>query len=88
MKLFRNLFFLSVLGGALSSVSLDGLSLSREGLRLWLLEMHLRQSELLKIDWGDTGLCTEWSRGYDPKTKMCGKGLARRTLYRRKHSKP
>lgn len=32
---------------------------SQTKLRIWLLEMHAHQIELLKIDWGQSGLCTE-----------------------------
>jgi hypothetical protein len=37
-----------------------------------LLDMHKRQIELLKVNWGTPVLCTEWSQGYDPKTQSCG----------------
>jgi len=39
----------------------------------WLLEMHAAQVELLKIDWGQPGFCTEWDRDYKAKTHSCGK---------------
>jgi len=39
----------------------------------WLLEMHKAQIELLKIDWGQPGFCTEWDRDYDPSSRSCGK---------------
>lgn len=39
----------------------------------WLLEMHTAQIELLKIDWGQPGLCTEWDRDFDKDTRSCGK---------------
>jgi len=39
----------------------------------WLLEMHKAQIELLKIDWGQPGFCTEWDRNYDTETHSCGR---------------
>ena len=42
----------------------------------WLLEMHAAQIELLKIDWGQPGFCTEWDRDYNARTRSCG-GRAR-----------
>ena len=39
----------------------------------WLLEMHRAQIELLKIDWGQPGFCTEWDRDYDSNSRSCGK---------------
>jgi hypothetical protein len=56
--------------------SFIGLSNSQSGqqkLREWALEMHAAQIELLKIDWGQPGFCTEWDRDYDPKSRSCGK---------------
>jgi len=44
-----------------------------QGLRIWLLEMHTKQIELLKINWGQPGLCTEWDRDYDSKTRSSGR---------------
>lgn len=38
----------------------------------WLIFMHKEQVKLLKINWGNPGLCTEWDRNYDPKTRACG----------------
>jgi hypothetical protein len=35
--------------------------------------MHAKQIELLKIDWGQPGLCTEWDRDYESRTRSCGK---------------
>jgi len=37
------------------------------------LDLDKAQIELLKIDWGQPGLCTEWDRDYDPKTRSCGR---------------
>lgn len=31
-----------------------------EELRRWILKMHRAQVELLKMDWGNPGFCTEW----------------------------
>jgi hypothetical protein len=39
----------------------------------WLIEMHKAQIELLKIDWGQPGFCTEWDRDYSAATHSCGK---------------
>lgn len=39
----------------------------------WLLEMYAAQVELLKIDWGQPGFCTEWDRDYNPESHSCGK---------------
>jgi len=54
-------------------------SLERDGLNLVQLlrhtrpELHRQQLELLKIDWGQPGLCTEWDRDYNSETQSCGK---------------
>lgn len=40
----------------------------------WLTSMHKAQVALLRIDWGDSGLCTEYSRSFNPKTKSCSGG--------------
>ncbi len=53
-----------------------------QNLRIWLLEMHAQQIELLKIDWGQPGLCTKWDRDYDTKSESCGR---RGKLSQRKH---
>ena len=53
-------------------------------MRQWLIEMHAAQVELLKIDWGQPGFCTEWDRDYDASTRSCGK---RGKLTERRHSK-
>jgi len=42
-------------------------------MRHWLLEMHAAQIELLKIDWGQSGFCTEWDRDFNSQTNSCGK---------------
>lgn len=49
-------------------------------LREWVLEMHRAQFELLKIDWGNPGFCTEWDRGFDRRTGRCADG--RRAMQR------
>lgn len=46
---------------------------SQTRLRVWLLEMHVRQVELLKIEWGQPGLCTKWDCDYEPESKSCGR---------------
>jgi hypothetical protein len=43
-----------------------------KNMRQWLLEMHAAQIELLKIDWGQPGFCTEWDRDFDRRTHSCG----------------
>ena len=49
----------------------------------WVLEMHRAQIELLKIDWGNPGFCTEWDRDYDSASRTCGKrGLLIQRIYR------
>lgn len=61
---------------ALGFSGLVGLASSPENqtsLRIWLLEVHAKQVELLKVDWGQPGLCTEWDRDYDAKTRSCGR---------------
>ena len=42
-------------------------------MRRWLLEMHMAQVEMLKINWGQPGFCTEWDRDYSSTTRSCGK---------------
>ncbi len=42
--------------------------------RKWMLEMHRRQIELLKIDWGNPGFCTEWEQSYNAETSSCSGG--------------
>ena len=42
-----------------------------DNMHRWLLEMHAAQIELLKIDWGQPGFCTEWDRDYNPRTRSC-----------------
>jgi len=39
----------------------------------WLLETHKAQVELLKIEWGQPGFCTEWDRDFNKATRSCGK---------------
>lgn len=72
--------------GALGISSFLGFASSPESqtnLKDWILEMHAAQIELLKIDWGQPGFCTEWDRDYDHKTRSCGK---RRKLIERRYS--
>ncbi len=54
-------------------LSVSGSPESQTKLRIWLLEMHAKQIELLKIDWGQPGFCTEWDRDYNPRTRSCGR---------------
>ncbi len=42
--------------------------------RTWALEMHRRQIQLLKIDWGNPGFCTEWDRDFDRRKWECRGG--------------
>ena len=42
--------------------------------RAWVARMHHAQIEMLKIDWGNPGFCTEWERDYNPKTRRCRDG--------------
>jgi hypothetical protein len=42
-------------------------------LREWLVHMHVKQVELLKIEWGQPGFCGEWDRDYNPTTRSCGR---------------
>jgi len=52
-------------------------------MRRWILEMHLAQVELLKIEWGQPGFCTEWDSDYSAATRSCGKRgriIQRRTI--------
>ena len=61
---------------ALSIAGFLGVKTSVEApkdMRKWLLEMHAAQVELLKIDWGQPGFCTEWDRDYNPRKGSCGK---------------
>jgi hypothetical protein len=43
-------------------------------LREWALEMHRAQVDMLKIDWGNPGFCTEWDQGFDAKAGNCRDG--------------
>jgi hypothetical protein len=67
---FKTLFMPLALSGAI------GLSNSESGqkqIREWLIYMHAEQVKLLKINWGNPGLCTEWDRGYNTLTRSCGR---------------
>ena len=55
-----------------------------KNMRQWLLEMHAAQIQLLKIDWGQPGFCTEWDRDYEKRSDACGK---RGVLIRRRYSR-
>lgn len=64
------LFSVLALGGVWDATrALD----AKINLRIWLLEMHAKQIELLKIDWGQPGLCTEWDSDYNRNTRSCGR---------------
>ncbi len=65
-KLVQTLGF----AGVLSSMPLVDIP---KDLHRWVLKMHKAQIELLKIDWGSPGFCTEWDRDYNPKTRTCGR---------------
>ena len=45
----------------------------QKDIRQWILEMHASQIELLKIDWGQPGFCTEWDRDYSRVSGSCGR---------------
>ncbi len=55
-------------------------------LHRWVLEIHRREVEMLKIDWGNPGFCTEWDRDFDRKSRSCGK--RGRLIQRRKLFEP
>ena len=76
-KLLMALGFAGFLG---NSVSPD----LPKDMHRWVLEMHTAQVELLKIDWGQTGFCTEWDRDYNSKARSCGK---RGKLIERRYAK-
>lgn len=63
---FTSLGFAGFLGAAVSP------ELPRD-MHRWLLEMHRAQVNLLKIEWGQPGFCTEWDRDFDHNTRSCGK---------------
>ncbi len=80
-KLILSAFGFAGLLGATSSPDLPN------NMHQWLLEMHAAQIELLKIDWGQPGFCTEWDRDYNPSTRSCGKrGKLMERRYTREHS--
>jgi len=71
------------------SIALGALRLSEGAyaFRQWVAEMHIRQVELLKIEWGNPGFCSEWERDYNPKTLSCGTGARQRPQFRRGRAK-
>ena len=82
-KTLQPKLFLTALGLA----GFLGVSVSPElpkDMHRWILEMHAAQVELLKIDWGQPGFCTEWDRDYNSKTRSCGE---RGKLINRRYSK-
>jgi hypothetical protein len=70
--LLRPKHFAAILGLS-GLLGVSGSPVSQAKLRVWLLEMHAKQIELLKIDWGQPGLCTEWDRDFDSRTRSCGR---------------
>jgi len=65
-----------ILVGALGLAGLLGAGSHIEvpqNMHLWLKQMHLAQSELLKIRWGQPGFCTEWDQDFDLATRSCGR---------------
>jgi hypothetical protein len=72
---------------ALGAAGILGTNAARDlprDMHRWLLDMHSAQVELLKIDWGRPGFCTEWDRDYNPDARSCGK---RGKLIERRYSK-
>ncbi len=65
-KLLMTLGFTGLLGAG-SSTDLP------KDMRRWLLEMHTAQIELLKIDWGNPGPCTEWDHDFHKASNSCGR---------------
>ena len=56
----NKLFILSTLAGLLGFGISTG---APKNLHRWVLEMQRAQIDLLKINWGNPGFCTEWDRG-------------------------
>ena len=77
---FKTLFIPLSLAGLIGISEPENL---QKQLHEWFIEMHAAQIELLKIDWGQPGFCTEWDRDYDRKNRTCGK---RRKLIERRYS--
>ncbi len=46
---------------------------TKQQVHLSLMRLHLEQVKLLKIQFGQPGLCTEWDRDYHAPSKSCGK---------------
>jgi len=60
---------------ALGFAGLFGAGVSPElpkDMHRWLLEMHAAQIDLLKIKWGQPGICTEWDSDFSSRTQSCG----------------
>ena len=66
-KMTLLLALVGVFGGAQTDFT-------RASFRDWLTSMHKAQVKLLRIDWGDPGLCMEYSRSFNPKSKSCSGG--------------
>lgn len=56
-----------------SFIELSNSETGQQKLREWLLYMHAEQVKLLKINWGNPGLCTEWDRDFHRATNTCGR---------------
>lgn len=57
-----------------SGIALTGaLTLEPNEIHSQLAKAHAAQIELLKIDWGQPGFCTEWDRDYNSRSRSCGK---------------
>jgi hypothetical protein len=70
---------------ALSSfIGLSNSETGQQKLREWLPYMHAKQVKLLKINWGNPGLCTEWDRDFHKASNSCGR---RGKLTQRKSTK-
>jgi len=59
MSISKPLRYALLLAGVGTYFGESEIRLAPQDLRIWLLEMHAKQIELLKIDWGQPGLCTE-----------------------------
>ena len=70
MRFDMNLFD-GTLVKAIFIVATGTVAVSHVDMQEWLIKMHRTQIELLKIDWGNPGFCTEWDRNNSAETKSC-----------------